>query len=154
MASFLPRDHSDEKPISLYEQSPPRVRRGGEVIDDVCRDTSKDNEKSPEAVQAGGGGGGGDELTAYGRESRKMLRKTIKLRNHLFDVLMSHFTTETNEFDVKYVVFLYMYIYILYALVIHFWHFIHVVGFELGFTLFIGVDFASFIELVYLFYLC
>ena len=30
-------------------------------------------------------------------------KKSIRLRNLLLDVLMSHFTTEKNEFDAKYV---------------------------------------------------
>ena len=41
------------------------------------------------------------EESATPDQNRKAVQRRIKLRNHLFDVLMSHFTTETNEFDTK-----------------------------------------------------
>ena len=102
LASFLPRDFNDEKPISLYDQSPPTVRRGGELIDGIYEDNSLNKETEP---------GMEDEVAAIG-ESRSKIRRRIRLRNHLFDVLMSHLTTETNQFDTKYVIHVYVHVHV------------------------------------------
>ena len=78
LASLLPRDFSDESNLSLYEQTPPtpvKVEEG----------------KSTEHAQKVPGN----------KLQEVKQRKLVRLRNLLLDVLMSHFTTERNEFDVK-----------------------------------------------------
>lgn len=101
LASFLPRDHDDEKPIALYDQSPPTVRRGGEEIDGMNEETEPINEEGVD-INEGGAINEGSEVATVS-ENRSIIRRRIKLRNHLLDVLTSHLTTETNQFDVKYV---------------------------------------------------
>ena len=71
LSSLLPRDHSEENKISLYE--------GG-----------RENEQ-----------GQGATSSSLDDQDVAKQRKQIRLRNLLLDVLMSHFTTERNEFDTK-----------------------------------------------------
>ena len=91
LSSLLPRDHFDENPISLYDQSPPQVKRGGVDIDEGGLDSKEsENDEVPPP----------NKLTEE-TKIHSSIRRRIRLRNHLFDVLMSHLTTETNEFDIK-----------------------------------------------------
>lgn len=69
LSSLLPRDHSGENNISLYEGS---------------HETEQEQ-----------------NVTTSSLDDVAKQRKQIRLRNLLLDVLMSHFTTERNEFDTK-----------------------------------------------------
>ena len=71
LSSLLPRDHSEENKISLYEGS---------------RETEQEK---------------GTTSSSLDDQDVTKQRKQIRLRNLLLDVLMSHFTTEHNEFDTK-----------------------------------------------------
>ena len=85
LASFLPRDFDDEKSISLYEQSAPLLKQANT---NGFHDNSNNVQHSP-SVDV--------------HDNQMKLKRKIRLRNHLLDVLMSHFTTEMNEFDIRYV---------------------------------------------------
>ena len=77
LSSLLPRDHESETSVDLYGQETPPTSRA---------DAGKE---------------GGDETHPQVVKQEKKSKRLIRLRNLLLDVLMSHFTTERNEFDSK-----------------------------------------------------
>ncbi|XP_019848853.1 PREDICTED: WD repeat and FYVE domain-containing protein 3-like isoform X2 [Amphimedon queenslandica] len=78
LSSLLPRDHESETSVDLYgQETPPTPREAG-------------------------GREGGEETHPQVVKQEKKSKRLIRLRNLLLDVLMSHFTTERNEFDSKF----------------------------------------------------